>query len=402
MKCPYCGAEHPRDFGFCPRTGKELSLSSGVPERTKPAGQSLKFPCLVAAGGSAAVLLVALAAMLVFISSTHPQTPQLATAVARPLAASPSAPGRAPLETPSPVVFLTPTATGLATLVPVPVAPAQGLEKIVYVNESKIFSINADGSGETRLSTEHDFSEDPVFSPNGSRVAYNSEREMNWDIYVMGADGSRQTRLTTHPAYDVCPAWSPDGLKIAFTSFRDGNAEIYVMNADGSRQTRLTFFQAPDYCPAWSPDGGKIAFTSYRDGFEAVYVMDAGGGSQVRLTGSGSAPAWSPDGLQIAYQSYAQSGNQDIYVMQVDGSGVVRLTEDKAEDSSPVWLAGGQKIAFISQRGGQYGIYVMNADGSSQTQLHPTGDYFLFRTPPFYASITIQPALLQQPALPLP
>ena len=79
----------------------------------------------------------------------------------------------------------------------------------------------------------------------------------------MNADGSNPIRLTTDPADDLVPRWSPDGTKFAFYSNRDGNYEIYVMDADGSNQTRLTNTPADEIDPAWSPDGGQIVFTSY-------------------------------------------------------------------------------------------------------------------------------------------
>jgi len=77
-------------------------------------------------------------------------------------------------------------------------------------------------------------------------------------------------RLTTNSAGDFGPSWSPDGSKIAFWSDRDGNSDIYVMNADGSEQTRLTDNSASDQEPAWSPDGRRVAFVSSRDGFTAI------------------------------------------------------------------------------------------------------------------------------------
>lgn len=78
------------------------------------------------------------------------------------------------------------------------------------------------------------------------------------EIYVMNADGSGQTRLTFNSASDWLPSWSPDGSKIAFQSGRDESFEIYVMNADGSQQSRITFNAAADEDPAWSPDGSKM------------------------------------------------------------------------------------------------------------------------------------------------
>ena len=85
----------------------------------------------------------------------------------------------------------------------------------------------------------------------GQRIAFSSSRDGNAEIYVMNANGSGQTRLTTHPASDITPAWSPHETKIAFASDRDGNFEIYVMNADGSGQTRLTTHPATDVSPDW-------------------------------------------------------------------------------------------------------------------------------------------------------
>ena len=124
----------------------------------------------------------------------------------------------------------------------------------------------------------------PVFSPDGKQIAFMSARDGNPEIYVMNADGSSQTRLTTDPASDISPSWSPDGKQIAFASDRDGSYEIYVMDADGTGQRRLTTNLESDIDPAFSPDGKQIVFTSNRDANNELYTMNADGSGQTRFT----------------------------------------------------------------------------------------------------------------------
>ena len=114
----------------------------------------------------------------------------------------------------------------------------------------------------------------PTQPARSGRIAFTRG---HFQIYVMNADGSGQTRPTSNAAYDSRPAWSPDGTQIAFQSNRNGNHEIYVMNADGSGQIRLTTAAAADRWPAWSPDGAQIAFGSSRDGNWEIYILPVHG-----------------------------------------------------------------------------------------------------------------------------
>ena len=235
----------------------------------------------------------------------------------------------------------------------------------------EIYVMNADGSGVRRLAEGMD----PVWSPDGRRIASTCGRG-NREVCVMNADGSKVMNLTNNPTDDAFPAWSPDSQRIAFISSRDGNVEIYVINADGSGLTNLTNHPANDVWHTWSPDGRRIAFYSNRrgDGLQRIYIVNADGSGLVDLANNpiGTEPAWSPDGQRIAFADPFQSDNWEIYVMNADGSGVTNLTNNPAFDALAVWSPDGRRIAFTSDREDTTGIYVMNADGSGVTSLTTT------------------------------
>jgi uncharacterized repeat protein (TIGR01451 family) len=290
-----------------------------------------------------------------------------------------------------------------------------GPTQIVFASNrdgtSQLYHMNTDGSLQVRLTNNFANDESPRWSPNNTRIVFQSDRANPFsgvaDIYLMNADGSGQTRLTSDAADDSAPVWSPDGTKIAFQSARNGvNYQVYVMNADGSGQVNISNNAANDGQPLWSPDGTRIAFASDRDhpGIASIYVMNANGSNQTRLTFSGSEakdeqPTWSPDGARIAFVSTRDSivvtwqetddeglvlvktkvlTNKEVYRMNADGTGQVRLTNTLESDDSPVWSRDGLKLLFRSDRereccdpGAQ--IWVMNADGSNQLNLSNNG-----------------------------
>ncbi len=252
--------------------------------------------------------------------------------------------------------------------------------KIVFVANNggnfEVYSMNADGSGVVNMTNNASADVEPSWSGDGSKVSFTSLRDGNAEVYTMNADGSGQTRLTNNPATDNESNMSWGGSKIGFRSNRDGNNEAYVMNADGSGETRMTNDPDHDGGPSWSPDGFKLTFSSDRDDpWSDIYAMSSSGGPLSNLTNSPGTsevePAWSPGGTKIAFETQ-RDGNDEIYIMNVDGSGQTRLTNNPASDESPIWSPDGTKIAFKSDRDGNREIYVMNADGSGETNVSQT------------------------------
>lgn len=185
------------------------------------------------------------------------------------------------------------------------------------------------------------------------------------------------------------PAAASEGC-IAFYSDRDGNPEIYTINSDGSGLMRLTDNPAFDDSPAISPDGKQILFLTARhdpdphfpDLKYEIYLMDIDGSSLRRLTDTDAAedhPAWSPDGSKILFDAdYDGDGFYEIYTLNLDGSGLTRLTTGESNDQFADWSLDGAQIAFSSDRSGSWDIFVMNADGSNPQTLTSGPDWELF------------------------
>lgn len=188
----------------------------------------------------------------------------------------------------------------------------------------------------------------PTWSPDGQRIVFTTDREGNWELYTMNADGSGQTNLTHTYAPENDAAFSPDGSRIAFARQVTGNWDIYVMNADGSSVTRLTTHAANDTYPTWSADGARLAFATNRNGDVEIYVLTLAGppGNETNLsrypTADDMEPAWSPDGTTIAFTRATSPGgemevNPGVYLMNPDGSDQRLLEWWADDDAQPAW-----------------------------------------------------------------
>ena len=212
--------------------------------------------------------------------------------------------------------------------------------RLAYVAEvegrESVYFKGVDAAQQMSLTTV-DANEVGGWSPKGLAVSFAVADGPGRGIYVRNPDGVNEFRLTETP--DSAPVWSPDGKRLVFTSNRDGTPEVYLMNEDGTGQKRLTNNDSPEYGLSWSPNNRTLVFVSEQDGNAEIYVMDAGSGNTARLTHNtvrDDQPVWSPNGKSIAFVSYLD-GDAEIFVMSADGSGQQRLTSNEAEDTEPSW-----------------------------------------------------------------
>ncbi|MBN1935852.1 MAG: PD40 domain-containing protein [Anaerolineae bacterium] len=259
---------------------------------------------------------------------------------------------------PTPSGSPTPTPTGT-------VVAATG--RIVFTSNRygnyDIFSMNADGGGVQRLTSTSANDRHPSWSPGGSQIVFAREIGTgNFDIYVMNADGSGQTRIVQHTANDMWPAWSPSGEWIAFQSNRNGDYDLYLVKPDGSDLRAIVRYAgAHDEHPSWFADGQRVAFQSNRGGgYWQIYSVNLGGGDEMHHAASGDnqqEPARSPVADRFVFVSN-HTGNLELYHSL--GNSRTQLTDAATEDRSPCWSPDGQTIAFVSNKGGKYDIYIVS------------------------------------------
>jgi Tol biopolymer transport system component len=269
----------------------------------------------------------------------------------------------------------------MTTLLLMPATVSAQWEKIAFQSQRdgnpEIYIMNTNGTEQLRLTVNSVFDGDPAFSPGGEKIAFSSWRDGNEEVYIMHADGSSQTRLTNSPGVDAHPTFSPDGSKIAFVSERSGHLGIWVMNIDGSNPVELMDGFAGTE-PEFSPDGTKIVFcgTGGSGADFEIWIMNADGTSRDNLSqeylSDDSSPSFSPDGTKIIYFRDPHgpgSTTAEITVMNIDGSNKVSLTSSNGKDFQPSYSLDGTRIVFTSLRNGNAEIYAMNVDGTNPINL---------------------------------
>lgn len=210
-----------------------------------------------------------------------------------------------------------------------------------------------------------------TWSPDGTHLALQTTRDGNWEIYTVDVTTGDAQNLTQHPANDMYPNWSPDGQVVHYST-RSGEDALWLSNPSDSSALDLTSNDgcAPDYHPNISPTGAWLAYRADCAGSGDIHRRDLATGERINLTTDSSAtdryPAWSPSGEQILFVS-GRDGNEEIYVMEADGSNVRNLTQHPARDKQASWSPDGRFVIFISDRNGTDDVWLMDADGGRPT-----------------------------------
>ena len=261
-------------------------------------------------------------------------------------------------------------------LLPAFVQNAQPMANPVAYGSNGICLSNTEGTSIRRLTRgDHGY---PAWSPDGQKLAFYGyyDNKKTWSIHTVNRDGTDEKRIThVKFKWDNMPAWSPDGNKIVFAREYNGPGdvwqhELWSINADGSEETQLTALRGGG--PSFTPDGRLVFHSEYSNKESEISIANLDGSNLVHLTNN-EAEEWdpkvSPDGQLIAFTSN-RHGNHEVYVMNIDGTNQRRLTHNDIDDYGPSWSPDGQHIVFQSKGPGASqddpsNLYIMNKDGSA-------------------------------------
>ena len=229
----------------------------------------------------------------------------------------------------------------------------------------------------------------PAYSRDGRRIAFASNRAGTWDIYTMTPEGKDVTQVTNSAAHDLHPTFSPDGRTICFSRYggRSGRWELWTVGLDGGELKMVGFGLFPDWSPR--PDKDVIAYQRARQRgtrWFSLWTLELRGGeplapTEVAVSTNAAivAPSWSPDGTELAFATViepggmagagaeaAVGGQQDVWVVDADGSGRRRLTDGIGTNATPHWADDG-RVYFVSDRGGNECVWSAAAEPPAET-----------------------------------
>lgn len=245
--------------------------------------------------------------------------------------------------------------------------------------QGEIYIADNEGKKQVRLTTTTGGSSvKPLFSPDNRHVVFQSNRSGNWNLYLLDIgptpldpSDDKLQQLTNTTSAEVNPSWSPTGEWLAFESDFDGKWNIYLLNVITLAEYRLTNGPNENRDPAWSPNGKLIAFRSFVKGNWVLYTVQPNGLNLTAVTPSNFSAfnqAWSHDSTRLAYQS-PRDNNYDIYVVTVATRKELRLTNDKAVDVAPSWDCADARIVFASVRTGNPDLFQVPSGGGAQSAM---------------------------------
>ena len=281
------------------------------------------------------------------------------TATLQPIQPSPTQTMPA-ISTPEPP---TKTATVSPTATPQVVVPGKSAGLLVFAMGdglyTHLFVYGPDSTPITRLTEDNWDDEDPAISPDGTKVAFTSNRDGQWDIYILDLQTDTTQRLTQTKTYDGAPAWSPDGQYLLYETLDDQNLDLIVQSIDNptAAPIQLTANSGDNFDPAWSPDGHTIAFITNRDGQNELWLADTQSVSDrfKKLVATDQTqyrhPRWSPDGSTLAWcQQDAESTIETLALSQTGSQPI-----DVGFGCDPVWSDDGSAImATLAQPNSNY------------------------------------------------